>query len=128
MQIDYTAKRSLKAGHVVDTGYTINVNLQSENRTFESIGPRLVALDGSTVTVVHRRQNTYQLTSAFITDTSTPDNEDMVEFLDSVISGEIFQLDLTGALADYILDTTTYRRSRQGNLNIFTYSFRVRAL
>lgn len=130
MQIDYIAKRSLKSGHTVDSPYTINVELSVLDRRFVAIGDQQVALNGNTVTTVYRRDNLYNLRTIMIENAGTPDNDDMVEFLDSVVSGETFQLDVSGSLENYILASLTnpYRKSRVGRLDIFTYQFRVRAL
>lgn len=128
MQIDYIAKRSLKAGHTVDTLYTINVLLNRADRTYTGVGRRNIAISGSTVTTIHRRDEFWDLTTAIISDTGTPDNDDLKEFLDSVVSGEVFQIDISGSLQNCILDQfkNPFRRIRVGFDELYRYSFRVR--
>lgn len=94
MQIDYTAKRSLKSGHTAETAYTIDVKLTQSDRSANIAGEQVVSLSGNTVTTVHRYRELYQLTTNLISETTTPDVSDMREFLDSVRGGETFQLDL----------------------------------
>lgn len=130
LQIEYTAKRSLKAGHTVDTIYVINVEISKRDRMLKTEGSQQISLSGNTVTTVHRREETYNLQTVLVTDSTTPDVEDMLEFLDSTISGETFRLDLTGVLEDYVMTsiTNSYRANRIGSTNIFQYSFQVRKL
>ena len=129
MQIDYTAKRSVQGGHTADLDYSIEVVVSQADRSQMTVGAQAVALSGNTVTTVHRRQSKYTLKTDLISTATTPDIDDMREFLDSVSSGETFQLDISGASVDYILDSISnpYTESRVGN-SYFTYSFTVRAL
>lgn len=127
MQIDYTALRSLKSGHVVDTGYTINIALSTLDRSFKNEGSQVMSLSGNTVTTVHRREESFNVNTIIVEDVGTPDNDDMIEFLDSVVSGEVFQTDLGGSLVASIL-IGDYRRSRRGTLELFNYQFKVRTL
>lgn len=130
LQIEYTALRSLKSGHTAQTLYIINTELFRRDRTFKTIGDQAVSLSGNTVTTVHRREETYNLTTQIVTDLTVPDNADMIEFLDSVASGETFRLDLTGTLENYIMFgiNRAYRATRLGFNDIFRYSFQVRKL
>lgn len=130
LQIDYIAKRSLKTGHVVDTQYTINTELSRRDRRYATVGSQSVALSGNTTTIVHRRDEIWRLESQIITTTTVPDIDDMIEFLDSVASGETFQLDLSGTLEDYVMDSLRrpYTAIRLGRLDIFRYGFTVRKL
>lgn len=129
MQIDYTAKRNLKSGHSADTAYQIDVDLSQSDRVSTTEGNQSIALSGETVTVVHRYQEVYSLTTAIISSSSTPDLDDLREFLDSVKGGETFQLDLSGSSEDYVLDSIsnpfTENRVPVGK---FRFSFRVRKL
>lgn len=130
MLVDYTALRSIKSGHVVDTVYQIDLALSRRDRRYPTVGTRSVAISGGTVQVVNRRDTIYALQSIIITDTSTPDNADLLEFLDSVSSGETFLSDVSGNPEIYIIESTTlpYRATRVGTLENFRYSFTVRQI
>lgn len=130
MLVDYIAKRSLKAGHPLDSAQQFDVNLSTQDRAFRAIGRRAVSLSGKVVDTVHRYDTIYQLVTVLIEDASVPDNADLTEFLDSVASGETFQLDLEAPAEDYVLENqrSPYRKTRVGSTNIFRYSFVVRKL
>jgi len=130
MQIDYTAKRSLKSGHAVDTAYVITVDLSKLSRNYKAIGNQAVSLSGNVVSSVHRYEETHDLQTVIVTAVTTPDIDDMIEFLDSVASGEIFELDLSGASEPYVMAAMgrAYRTRRIGSDDIFQYSFKVRKL
>lgn len=126
MQIRYTAKRSLKAGHVVDTIYTIDVNLEKEDRRVNPQASRAVSLQGNTVVTINRREEIYSIETVLLQDASIPDNDDMTEFLDSTVAGEPFETDITGAFDWYIIERGGYRRSRIGTTNVFKWSWFMR--
>jgi hypothetical protein len=128
VQIRYTAKRSLKAGHTVDTVYTIDVNLEKEDRRFVPQVSRAVALSGNTVVTVNRRDTIYAIETVLLQDGSIPDNADMTEFLDSTVAGEGFETDITGAFDWYIIERGGYRRSRIGTTNVFKWSWSMREI
>ena len=130
MLVDYTALRSLKAGHTVDLVYQIDLSLSQSNPIPTVVGKRNVAISGSTVNTIHRSDIIYDFTSVIISDTSIPDNADMIEFLESVKFGERFQLDITGTSIDFIMDRfeDPYRVRRIGFAENYTYSFRARAV
>lgn len=129
MQIDYTAKRTLKSGHSADSDYQINVDLRASDRLSSTIGDQSIALDGTTVTVVHRSEIIYSLTTTIITANTTPDIDDMREFLDSVKFGESFDLDADGSSEAYVLDSLSspYTETRVNNTQ-YRYTFRARKL
>lgn len=130
LQIEYTAKRSLKAGHFVDTLYIINTELTKQDRTFSAVGNQSVSLSGNTFSVIHRRDEIYALESQIVTAATTPDIDDMIEFLDSVSSGETFRMDLSGVLENYVFESLRrpYRAVRLGKDEIYRYSFRARRI
>jgi len=130
MQIDYTARRSIKAGHSVDTPYTIVVDLSRLDRKYATVGNQAVALSGTTYTTVHRREVLFDLQTTLIESSGTPDIADMLEFLDSVSSGESFSLDVSGTTETYVLTSITrpYSTTRVGYDDIYRYSFSVRKL
>ena len=130
MLVDYQAKRSLKAGHSVDTYYQFTVDVERQNRQYRPEGKRNISLSGNTVDVVHRRDVIFDIQTAIIKDTSTPNNDDLLEFLDSVSTGEEF--DLTIDAVQYTCILNNYRRpyvaSRIQTTDLFKYSFTARVI
>lgn len=127
MQIDYTAKRSLKIGHLINTAYIINVDLVDLDRKPTIVGSQSVALSGNTVSVIHRGDETLSVRTVLIDSTTTPDIDDMREFLESVKFGETFQLDSV----NYIMANfkKPYQEIRvRSNVDRFRYSFMARKL
>jgi|FLOH01.1.fsa_nt_gi hypothetical protein len=124
MIIDYTAKRSLKTGHIVDTAYQIDVDLNQFDRGAYTKGSQQEAISGNTVTIVQARQKKYSITTVLIDSSTTPDIDDMREFLDSVMSGETFQIDSE----NFILASISSPYSETRNEGYFRYSFTARQL
>ena len=123
--IDYTAKRSIKSGHSVDTDYQITVDVVAYNRRVNTQGNQSVALSGSTVSVIHRTDYLIEVTTALIDSTTTPDIDDMREFLDSVSNGESFDIDGTTSILSSF--SNPYQETRIA-ASQFRYSFTARAL
>jgi len=123
MQFDYVAKRSIQGGHVVDTAYTITVDISESQRTARTEGNQAISLSGNTVSTIHRGDIIQSITTVLIDATTTPDIDDMREFLDSVKYGEQFQIDTF----DYIMDSfgSAYTEARE-HPNKFRYSFAAR--
>lgn len=125
MQIDYTAKRTLKAGHSVDTAYQFTLGTVQDDRAAVNEGAQNVALSGNTVTVVHRGDIMRSITFQLVTASSTPDLDDLREFLDSVKYGETFQIDTV----DHILSSfkNPYREDRPAP-GFYRFAFTARQL
>ena len=132
--IDYTAKRSIKAGHVLDVSYQISLSVSRQDRGYRPDGKRNVSISGNTVDVINRRDIVYSFTSGIIDDgpytEPLVDNATMQEFLDSTATGETFQMDVTGTTEFFIMDNfkRPYSVRRIGNTNLFRYSFTAREL
>ncbi len=129
MQIDYTALRSIKSGHAVDTAYSIDIELTQNDKSFSPIGKELTTLSGASKFVSYSDNEQHKITTVFVTLTGTPSFEDMREFLDSVCHGEYFDLDISGATETYTLSrfTSPYRETRLALLSdTFSYSFAVK--
>lgn len=126
MQIDYTAKRSIQAGHTEDSSYTININLSVADRVPESKGSQAESLSGNTVTVVHNLRVSYVITTELVTTLTTPSLSDMREFLDSVKGGESFTTDIDGTTKSYRLKSfsSPYSEKREAT-SYFRYSFTI---
>ena len=129
MIIDYTAQRTLKSGHTAGTAYQITANLSVNDRISGAEGAQMKSLAGINFTTIHREKIVYNLAVELITSSTTPDQDDMREFLDSVKYGETFQLDVTGSSIDFVLDSFTnpYVESRRLP-NFFRYAFAARKL
>lgn len=105
----YTAKRSLLRDHIADRQYMIEID------TTAGAGPALRRVDktevrargGATETLYHKADREWSLTFA-------PVNGDrlnqLLEFLDSVESGEPFEMRLYGTEASFV----TVKRSDEG--------------
>jgi len=120
----YTALRNLKTGHGVSTDYTITVNLQ---RADENISPKVaqnIALSGNTVTVAQRIDRIIDIQTDYINASTTPDVDDMLEFVYSTGYGETFTYN-DGSDKTCIMASTP---SRSKNGLYYTWSFSVRVL
>ena len=129
MQIDYTATRSIQAGHAADTAYTINIDLSANKRSVKIDGSDNRSIDNSQVVVINYVDIKNDLSTVLVSASTTTTILDMREFLDSVIAGEVFQTDLSGSLVDYKLDSiaSPYSENELERSN-FRYSFVVRTV
>ena len=94
MLVNYTALREFAPTHVENGAYSFTVGTVADNRRRPTEGRQSVAIDGTTVSVIHRGDEIRQVvTVAVETGAGTPDLEDLREFLESVKYGETFQLD-----------------------------------
>ncbi len=126
MQIVYTALRSIQSGHTVDTDYTINLNISVANRLPNIDATINKSISGARVTTLRSSLFTYDITSTLVSTSTTPDIDDLREFLDSVKHGEQFTLDISGATVTYTLDKTAnpYQEVSE-TVGYYRYSFRV---
>lgn len=130
MNIIYTAKRNLISGHSADTEYEFDVNVSGYDRTSKPNSETSVSIDQSAVqTLLHGIEESYAIRTIPLPDTSTKALQ-MREFLDSVVSGEDFTVDLYGTVStidDPIIVTLSgdYTESRVSMHNII-FSFSVR--
>lgn len=125
MQVDYTAKRSLKAGHVLNTSYVINIGLVESDRRPKNMGAQNIAISGNTVSIIHRGDILLPVNTKLVNASSTPDIDDMREFLDSVRFGETFQLDSVNYIMSNFKDPYQEKRIHP---SYFRYSFMARKL
>lgn len=88
--ITYTATRNIKSGHSSGTDYTITVNLQQADEQITPVNTQAVSLSGNTVTTAQRIDQVINITTDYINSSTTPDVDDMLEFLHSVAHGESF--------------------------------------
>ena len=86
----YTSLRNLKAGHSAGTDYTITVNLQQADEQISPQHSQNMALSGNSVTVAHRIDQIINITTDYINAGTTPDVDDMLEFMWSVAHNESF--------------------------------------
>lgn len=119
----YTALRKLKSGHSADTQYTISIDLQQGDPVPSPVQNPIVALSGRTVTTVHRLDEVVPIVTDYVGADTTPDIDDMREFLYSVIHREQFQFNDGSGARDCILDSNPVP-ARAGIL--FTWSFSIR--
>jgi len=123
----YTAKREIKAGHTADTSYTITVDLESLSGVMpKPVRNESIALDGTTVTVLHRSDKVYTMSTVPLPITGGAyELEDFLEFFASVIGGETFVFN-DGADHNVIM-TTAPRETRKEGI-YFSYSLTVRII
>lgn len=125
VDITYTAQRTLKTGHTAGTDYSISIDIQAGAVQPSPVQSQLKSLSGNTVTTVQRLDQTLTMTTDFFTTSSTPDYDDMAEFIYSVIHGETFSFNPGTGAADAILEgTPTLNKSGVH----YTWSFSIRFL
>ena len=131
MLVDYIAKRSIKSGHSVDTAYQIDIENEVFDRQYKPASDRNISLNGNTVDVIHRRDVILRFRTVVVSSTTTPDTDDMLEFLDSTATNESFTLTIDSVAYTCIMDNPRrpYTATRVGVSDLFKYSFitRVRA-
>ncbi len=118
--IQYTALRSIDAGSGRQSGtsYSFDLELQTEDQSRKVFKSVATALDGNTETLTQRREDRFNLTATLIGDAPLAQ---MIEFLNSTESGEIFKFDQLGSVASPInplsakIDGSGYSISRVGN-------------
>lgn len=120
----YIAKRSIKAGHSVDTEYTITVDIQQGTLSPRAKKSVSTALSGNTVSTLHRVDQVIDVLTDYVSVSGTPDQADFTEFLNSVIAGESFVFN--GGTAVTVIMEGDPVLTRDGLL--YTYSFKMRLL
>lgn len=93
MNIVYTARRSLIAGHVVGTQYAMSVGVQSVVKRRDVVKSVQRSLSGITETLYHRAESVWQVQFAPLNGSSLLA---LLEVLDSTESGEFFSMTLNG--------------------------------
>lgn len=120
----YTALRNLKTGHSASTDYTITTSLQRADENINPVYAQNIALSGNTVTVGQRIDQLIDIQTDYINTSTTPDVDDMLEFIYSTGYGETFTYndgsDKTCIMAN--------KPSRSKNGLYYTWSFTVRVL
>jgi hypothetical protein len=115
----YTAERALKTGHTAGTDYTISINIQTGDPQPMPVQTVSMSLSGNQVTTVSRLDQHIDINTDFFNASTTPDYDDMHEFMYSVLHGETFSY----AGSDVKL-VGTPRLNRTGVY--FTWSFTLR--
>ena len=121
----YTAKRHLKTGHSVDTDYTVTLDIQAGDIQPNAVQTVNMSLSGNQVTTVHRLEQTLAITTDYFSASTTPDYDDMEEFIYSTIHGETFTYN-DGATDFSVKMQGGPRLQRTGTL--FAWSFSIRFL
>ncbi len=126
MEFHYDAKRTLKSGHVDGTQYLIDIDVDVEDHSTSIKGHRMESLSGNFVTIIHDDQYLLNIQTAIVNATSTPNIDDMTEFLNSVKAGETFLIDGVDSVLTSI--TSPYSKTRFGKTEYYSYSFKVRLI
>lgn len=102
----YTAKRKIKTGHVLDDPYIISIDVQSGDIQPAPVQQVNISLSGRQVTTVSRLDEKTSLVTDFFNAGTTPDFDDLQEFIYSVIHGESFTYDDGSGARTVVLDGT----------------------
>lgn len=131
MIITYIARRSLMSGHTAGTQYTADLNVVKFDRGVTAKSYPNISLDRkNTQTIFHGLDETAEITTIPLRHESAGIGQ-MREFLDSVMEGQYFTIDILGSTASptaeisAILDTQEYREVTVGGLYA-QFSFRLR--
>ena len=124
----YTAKRGLISGHVVDTVYTIEIDLSAHTPS-DKIDSSQQFSYSSSETILHSINTHHRITTDLMTNIQMLEFR---EFLLSASSGESISFDLLGTIAapnnvltGILVAKKDYRPTRVGNM-YYTYSFEIR--
>jgi hypothetical protein len=132
--ITYEAKRSLIPGHVENDLYDLETDFQAINPRKKSTSFSKTPLDGVSIqTVFHNIVDGWNLRSGHITPDANDDlPADWVEFMDSVLDGSTFTLDVLGSIAAprnpqtvKLRQNSQFGIGRVGTLNRFIINFDV---
>jgi hypothetical protein len=122
-------------GYVRGLGQSYSFNLPGTklDRSAKADSNSQTPMGGGAAEVMLMRIDEFDdITTGFITNTSTPSLLQMREFIESVMGGEIFIFDKYGTVAVPVearqvqLDSDSYSESRIGSLYNYQLSFRVR--
>ena len=129
--VNYTAKRNISSGHVIDTAYDLDFRGSATVSQLTPVRTQSVSLDGTTETVLDRLDDRWAVTATGITEAQLPLWR---EFSGSVAAGESFSFDAYGTAASpdnvqsvIIESGVTIARQAQF-IEYFTASFTVRVL
>jgi hypothetical protein len=132
--VTYIATRSIMTGHVLDGPYELEFCLVAADPVKTVNRVDQVALSGRRESLFWNHRDGYTLTIGHFTEVST-ENDAVVEFLDSVIGGEPFEIDLWGTVGDpdnpqTAVMTSAYAASRfmhkpGAKTDLLTYSFPI---
>lgn len=133
MRIRYTAKRSLMAGHVVDTAYEFDLKISRRPRSNDFDKTEHRSVSGRTETYFRRQDKFYDFTTIGYEDDSA-EAAQLIEFLDSVFDGTQFEVDVYGSIATpgtyvfYVAEGKNYQERIVGGegSNYVSYSFKAR--
>lgn len=128
--VNYTAKRSIITGHVLDTAYDLDLILEQADRSVRTKKNQIRSLGGNTETILQSMDVSWSLTIGSLTGATL---NGVREFLDSVQGGEIFTLDVMGSVGApdnplSVIADGDYMETRVNNSNLFTISFNVRVV
>lgn len=128
--ITYTAvdRGRLSAGHSEGTQYTLEVDFERHDPSEDDITSESASLSGRRLTVFYRFDQSADLTTVFIDDTTL--QSQIVEFFDSIRAGEQFVIDPYGTIAAPVEQITAIKngpatKTRYRHLEVWKYSFSI---
>ncbi|MDT8382992.1 MAG: hypothetical protein RRB22_01100 [Gammaproteobacteria bacterium] len=128
--VNYTAKRSIIAGHVADDTYDLDMKAGKNNRLPETDKEQHESVGGRLEIIRYKQSIEFDVTTIRILSTDLPA---WYEFLDSTDGGEVFTFDRYGTAAVPVDPISVkrvgdYKEARHGTTMTFRISFRVRAV
>lgn len=128
--VTYIAKHSIAPGHTIDTEYTILVKAKELQKTFGIKRDDSESISGYRESVIQHRWREWNFKTIPLNATESAIFE---EFLDSVLGGEVFDLDVssndtgnTPNLMQVQIDSKSVQRVAASGNAYFSYSFNVR--
>ena len=132
MFIEYTAKRSLRTGTTVNTTQSFEIDIQGDDRKPVVESKTVKSLSGNQQTVFHRMEVTRAIT--LIPTKVEAVQDQIVEFLDSVVDGSSFSIDIYGTQASpdnpqtAVLSPLSYSAPARIQRLFLQFSFSIRLL
>ena len=93
MLIEYTATRAIKTGHSASTVYNFTLDAAPYSPKVQTVGKTQTSLNGTRVHVIQYTEVIHNISTDYVSDSTTPDIDDLQEFLNSVRQGETFTID-----------------------------------
>lgn len=131
--IFYTAKRSIKSGHTIDTDYSFDRGMSVLQRKPTADRITRKSRSGLRGHWLNNIDEIWDFTTTYI-QIGSSEHLDMIEFLDSCLGGETFSIDPYGTIAvpvsefDAQLESTSYVEQRLDTTDFITISFTARKL
>lgn len=123
MLINYTAQRSVIDSHIAGEDYALSINITTFDDAEKLNKASTDMLSGNVYTLVHSENKRFSFNTQIIKGATL---SQMVEFIDSVKYGELFELVHPDTGQTHLVIYQSHNRQRVANrLNEFRYSIEV---